>query len=240
MRWIDLAGPPGSGKSTLADPIWGPHELPIEDRAPPEEWERFVRETTRLFYLIASHPTFEAAVRMNNRSFRKMATVYRSRLAGPYIQTGFVQRGLGFGWRLQDLANQGHHVGVHELRRWFELMPVSLGVAFTNCPQEVVIERNRAREEVKATAHENRSHMVPLMQSAIVLAKEVFNGRGVPVLEIDTSDDPETGRQRLRDFVTENAAHAAPHGPGGEMEALQAPFWWVGQRCREGVSLARQ
>ena len=230
MRWLDVSGPPGSGKSTLCDSIWGPHDLPIEDRPPPQEWERFVRETTRLFYLIASHPTLGAAVRMNNRSFRKMATVYRSQETGPYIQTGFVQRGLGFGWRLQDLNNRGYHVSVSDLRRWFELMPVSLGVAFTQCPESVIVERNKAREEVKETSHENRSHMVPLMRPAIELAKEVFNERGVNVMEIDTSGDPETGRQRLRDFAAEATSDPEANGPRGEVEIFPTPFWWLRPR----------
>lgn len=238
MNWVDVAGPPGSGKSTLCDPIWGPHDLPIEDRPPPPEWERFVRETTRLFYLIASHPTFEAAVRMNNRSFRKMATVYRSRAEGPYIQTGFVQRGLGFGWRLQDLANQGHHVGVHELRRWFELMPVSIGVAFTKCPERVIVERNKEREKVKETAHENRAHMVPLMQPAIALAKEVLNGRGVRIVEINTGGDTDRGRKKLRDFAAKGIGHAAANGSGSEMAVFQKPFWWLRPRGGAGLPLA--
>ena len=226
MQWVDVAGPPGSGKSTLCDPIWGPHDLPIDNRPPPEEWDRFVRETTRLFYLIASHPTFDAAVRMNNRSFRKMATVYRSPKKGPYIQTGFLQRGLGFGWRLQDLKNMGHHVSVEALRGWLELMPISLGVALTKCPPEVVVERNKAREEVKETAHENRSHMVPLMLPAIELAKEVLHERGVRVVEIDTSGDLESGRQQLRDFAAEGVIDTTENGPRGEVEILHQPFWW--------------
>src|SRR3990167_5088788 len=72
VRWLDVCGPPGSGKSTLCDPLWGPHQVSIENRLPPAECHDFLNEVARLFYLIRSHPSLGAAIRMNNRSIRKI------------------------------------------------------------------------------------------------------------------------------------------------------------------------
>jgi hypothetical protein len=263
MNWLDVAGPPGSGKSTLCDAIWGPHDLPIEDRLPPAAWHDFLNEITRLFHLIKPHPTFPAALRMVNRSVRKIATVARLkdenvgaslRLApggvlsddqsevlnfGPYIQTGLVQRGLGFGWRLNDMGKD-----LNELRHYFRLMPVSLGVAVTRCPPEIVEQRNHARKLVPATAHEDRAHMVRLMQPAIEIAIEVLRERGVYLIEVDTSGSVDEARARLVEFagarsfivgrswaVDSTPADAETHNPPAlghspEVEVLSPPPWW--------------
>ena len=113
--------------------------MPIEDRLPPAAWLDWLNECTRLFHLIKPHPTFSAALRMVNRSVRKMATVARMHGDKPYIQTGLVQRGLGFGWRLNDMGKD-----LNEIGHYFECMPVSIGVAFTKCPQDIVAARSRA------------------------------------------------------------------------------------------------
>lgn len=229
VNWLDVSGPPGVGKSTLCDPIWGPHDIPIKDTLPPAEWHDFLNEVTRLMGLVREHPTFTAAVRMNRRSVRKMAVVSGmdrekvdapSGFAGPYIQTGFVQRGLGFGWRMADMV-----IDINELRHFFRLMPVSLGVAMLKCDAETVKGRNKARETVRETAHENRAHMVELMEPAIVLATECLTERGVPLVEIDTSGDIDTARSTLLDFA-EKAGDAAPPRPGNQVPVLSPPVWW--------------
>jgi hypothetical protein len=267
MNWLDVAGPPGSGKSTLCDAIWGPHDLPIENRLPPAAWHDFLNEITRLFHLIKPHPTFPAALRMVNRSVRKIATVARmpggsggidlrvddpldtgarynlgagaACPRGPYIQTGLAQRGLGFGWRLNDMGRD-----LNELRHYFRLMPVSLGVAITRCPPEVVEQRNHARKLVPATAHEDRAHMVRLMQPAIEIAIEVLRERGVYLIEVDTSGSVDEARARLVEFagarsfivgrswaVDSTPADAETHNPPAlghspEVEVLSPPPWW--------------
>jgi broad-specificity NMP kinase len=208
MQWVDVCGPPGVGKSTLCDPLWGPHDIVPEDIQPPVEWHDFCNEVTRLLGVVRDHPTFVAAVRMNRRSIRKMATVRSMEVDRPYIQTGFVQRGLGFGWRLQDMGKP-----VDELWHFFRLMPASLGVVFLEADAQEVADRNKAREGVKETAHENRAFMGPLMQPAIEFAKEVLDERDVPSIRIETSGDIDTSRQRLVEFAEERIAEIAGRPP---------------------------
>lgn len=224
MNFVDVAGSPGSGKSTLADAFWHPHAPSISDDLPPASWQPFVDDVTKLFGIIEKHPTIEAAIRMNNRSFRKMATVSRIPGSCPYIQTGFVQRILGFGWRMVDMG-----VSLDPLVPALKTMPVSIGVVFTECAPEIVQQRNYDREKVKATAHENRAFMQPLMAPAIELAKEVLNDRRVPVLELSTEQPIEDARCQLFDFAMQNLGHAEAHGSGSQMAPIQTPpVWW---RC---------
>ncbi len=237
MNWLDVAGSPGIGKSTLCDPIWGPHDIPIQDTLPPADWQPFLDEITRLLTLIRKHWSIVPAIRMNRRSVRKMATVARRRLVGwdgfiptkymptpgttSYIQTGLVQRGLGFGWRMAQLG-----INPDELRSYFELMPVSLGVAVLYADEETAMERNNARKDVPETAHEDRAFMVPLMEKPKELAIDVLRKRGVPVIEIDTRKPVEESRKELVGFANENAHIAPPYGLGCEVAVLQAPVWW--------------
>jgi hypothetical protein len=197
MHWLDVSGPPGVGKSALCDPLWGPHDVAPIDIAPPIEWHDFNNEVTRLLGLVREHPSFVAAVRMNRRSMRKMAAVAEME-GGSYIQTGFVQRGLGFGWRLVDMGKP-----VEELYHFFRLMPASLGVVFLEADEAILTERNKAREAVKETAHENRAFMAPLMKPAIEFAKDVLSERGVPVKRIETTGDIDKARAELVGFANE-------------------------------------
>lgn len=222
MKWVDVAGPPGVGKSTLCDPLWSPKDIPIEDIYPPEEWHDFCNEITRLLGVIREHPTFVSAVRMNRRSVRKMATVRAKSLSTTYVQTGFIQRGLGFGWRLADMG-----LPVDELYHFFRLMPVSVGAVFLEADSEDIKARNRDREKVASTAHENRSHMVDLMQPSIEFAKEVLNARNVPTRIIRTTGDIGEARSELVDFASGKPCDAAPLRHWDKAPLLSAPpVWW--------------
>jgi hypothetical protein len=207
VNFVDVCGTPGVGKSTLCDHFHH-HRWPDWDGLPPpKEWKDFLAEVNRLVALVKDHkncfgqPTLQAVIRMNERSLKKMATVTRINDTKPYIQTGFVQRGLGFGWRLVDMG-----ADLRETRRFYELMPVSIGVAFLKASLTTIFERNEAREKVAATQHENRSFQVPLMIPAIEYAKEVLAARGVPMIEIDVEhQSPNESRRQLLAFADETA-----------------------------------
>ena len=223
MKWLDVAGPPGCGKSTLCYPVWGDKSVGWDGKLPALYWRPFIDEITALCLLVRDHPSFEAVLRMNDRSAKKMATVERMDGEQTFVQTGLVQRILGFGWRLQDLKRD-----VNAIRRAFWLMPVSVGAAFLEADDETVFARNKAREQVPETAHENRSFQVPLMRPSIEIAKEVLNERGVPIIEIDVQCQSEdNARRELFGFADQAPCDAAAMGSGGEMEVLQAPPpWW--------------
>jgi hypothetical protein len=235
MNFVDIAGPPGAGKSTLCNPICHEHSITWDGKLPPAYWRPFLDEMTALFGLIRGHWSFIPAVRMNNRSARKMATVERmlpteapnvfghDSPAEAYVQTGLVQRGLGFGWRLNQMG-----ADVNLIRPFFWRMPVSIGVVFLEADDETVIARNKARKEVAATAHEDRSFMVPLMREPIRIAKEVLVERGIPVLELDVQHQPiDDARERLLAFADRGPCDRASLRSGGEVATIQAPPpWW--------------
>ena len=225
MRWLDVAGPPGCGKSTLCYPVWGDKSVGWDGLPPPAEWGDFLNEVTCLMRMVSDHPSFMAVVRMNERSAKKMSTVLRMQRDDVFIQTGLVQRILGFGWRLVDLDRD-----VNLIRESLRLMPVSKGVVFLEADLETILDRNKAREAVPETAHENRSFQVPLMLPAIKVAKEVLRDRGVPILELDVQHQSiDAARQQLLDFAGPPIADTAPDRPGGEMAFLSPPpKWW---RC---------
>jgi hypothetical protein len=166
--------------------------------------------------LTSDHPSFQAVVRMNERSVKKMATVERMQDDRVFIQTGLVQRILGFGWRLADMKRD-----VNLIRRSLWLMPASVGVAFLEADLDTILQRNRQRETVAATAHENRSYQVPLMLPAIAIAKEVLRERGVPVVEIDVDRQSiDDARKQLLDFADQEPGHGSPPGPSGQVPVL--------------------
>jgi hypothetical protein len=197
MNFLDVAGCPGSGKSSLCYPIWMDRSVTWDGAPPPSSWRLFLDEITMLYGLVQDHPTFQAVLRMNDRSIKKMATVNRIQRDDVFIQTGFVQRILGFGWRLHEMGRD-----INLIRNALWTMPASVGVVFLEADLETLLQRNRDREKVPETAHENRSHQVPHMLACIPLAKEVLRARAVPVLELDVQHQSiEDARAQLLAFA---------------------------------------
>jgi hypothetical protein len=216
VKWLDVAGPPGCGKSTLCYPVWGDKSVTWDGLPLPEHWQPFLAELNNQMRLVRDHPSFPAVIRMNNRSAGKMATVERMQRDDVFIQTGWVQRILGFGWRLVDMKRD-----VNLIRPAMRLMPVSVGVVFLEADLDTILARNKARESVAATAHENRSYQVPLMLPAIQVAKEVLRERGVPVLELDVQHQSiEDARKLMLEFAAQGAAQPATGGYSGQVAVL--------------------
>ena len=188
MRWVEVAGPPGVGKSTLVDDLWPPRCIEWDGKPYPKEWKEFLKITDRLLERINRHPSIGACKSMTQRSFRKMATVYRMQDDRVYIQTGLVQRGLGIGWRLKDQE---------EVIAYFEAMPLSLGVILLHAPVDLVQMRNVKRCK-------DRSYMVPLMERPRQIAAEVLRDR-IPLIKLDTTRPVDENRSAILAF----ADHAA-------------------------------
>jgi hypothetical protein len=170
----------------------------------PEEWAPFWNEITRLFRLVDDHPTYPAVLRMCDRTAKKMATVYRMQDDRVFIQTGWMQRLLGFGWRLHQMGRD-----INLIRPALELMPTSVGVAFLEADLETLIQRNRARRDNPATAHEDRGFQCGHILACMPLAKQVMRERNVPVIEIDVQNQSiDAARQQLLDFAYAGADYA--------------------------------
>jgi hypothetical protein len=231
MQWVDVAGVPGAGKSTICNPLW-PFRLRLgDDRDPPPvDWQPFIDEITRLLGLIRTHATSPTFGQLNRRVMRRMVAVAqtpeRVRLwrdfgkvrQGPYLQTGFVQPGLSFAWRLNEVG-----ADVDEIRRYLELMPVSLGVAFLEADEASLRDRNRSR-----TARQDYTLTIPLFTQAIRIAKEVLRARGVRVAEIDVQRQSiYESRAALVAFAA--AARSRPSTMpvySGQRGLGRAPVWW--------------
>ena len=223
MRFCDVSGPPGAGKSSLCYPIFGDKSIVWDGLPPPASWRLFLDEITTLCTLVKDHASFQAVLRMNDRSAKKMAAVTRMQDDRTFVQTGFVQRVLGFGWRIQDMGGD-----INLIRRALWVTPVSVGVAFLEADVETILQRNRDREKNPATAHENRSAQVPLMLPSIALAKEVLRGRGVPVMDIDVQHQPiDDARAQLIAFADQEPCDVAQMGHCDQVAAYAAPPpWW--------------
>lgn len=185
MKWLDVAGAPGSGKSTLCDDLWPPRCIPPTNRPYPPAWNPFLACVNRLLAKVSKHPTYRACESMTTRSLRKMTSVHYLSRPEVYIQTGFAQRGLGIGWRLPHPT---------DIAEFYQLMPISRGVALLSAPVETICHRNVARGK-------NRSYMVPQMERPREIAVEVLRARGVPLLLLDTRLPPDENRQQLLDFA---------------------------------------
>lgn len=222
MNFCDVAGVPGCGKSTLCYPIWADRSVTWDGKLPPAYWRLFLDELTTLMELVQDHPSIQAVLRMNDRSAKKMATVERMDQDGCFLQTGLVQRILGFGWRLHDMGQD-----INLIRPALWRMPVSVGAAFLEADLETILHRNQEREKTPATAHENRSYQVHHMMACMPLAKEVLRERGVPVIEIDVQNQTiEDARAQLVEFSKRDPCDAARMTRDCRELIISTPFWW--------------
>lgn len=218
MHWVDVTGCPGSGKSTLCYPVWADKSVTWDGGPMPDEWRPFLNEIGKLFRLVDDHPSYQAVLRMNDRTAKKMATVHRMERDDVFFQSAWMQRILGFGWRLHQMNRD-----INLIRPALELMPTSVGVAFLEADLETLLRRNRDRRNNPATQHEDRGFQCAHMIACIPLAKEVMNARRVPVISIDVQHQSiDAARAQLLDFAYAGADYAAPGRPCHQSSVLSA------------------
>jgi hypothetical protein len=180
MRWLDVAGAPGSGKSTLCDREW-PRKIELDGRPHPFEWHEFDVCAQRLAKRIKPEDGPDECLVIFERYVRKAATLSRRMTwGGVYVNTALAQAGLEIGWRL----------GGDAVAEYFELMPVSVGVAFLWADRGILERRNRERGR-------DRSHMIEGMERTQALALRTLHARRVPVASLDTRLPKETNRAAL-------------------------------------------
>lgn len=217
---MDVSGAPGVGKSTLCYTHWADKSVVWDGLPPPSYWKPFLTEIEVLADLIGDHASISAVHRMCARSIGKMATV--ERMPAPpdkpvFIQTGLMQRILGFGWRLHDLGRD-----VNLIRRAVHLMPVSVGVVFLEADLETLKARNAARRLNPATAHEDRGFQCAPMLVAIEIAKEALTDRGTPWISIDVQHQSvDAARQQLLEFAHAGIGDAETVRPCSEAPPVQ-------------------
>lgn len=219
--WVDVSGPPGTGKSTICYHLWADKSVGWDGYLPPAHWKQFSDEMTSLCHIVKDHGTLEAVLRMNERSSKKMATVSRMQSDRPYVQNGFMQRILGFGWRLAAMNRD-----INLIRRACWLMPVSIGVVFLEASYDTLILRNKDRELIPETVHENRGFQVGPMMKAIPIAKEVMAERGVPFVEISTEQSIEDSRAQIVEFSNRSPWNECIPSPYGNRTMTTPPAFW--------------
>lgn len=185
MHFLDVCGPPGVGKSALCDEAWPANSIHWDGQPWPFEWQDFATCAYSLLDQARHHPSHAAIKSLMARSLRKMGTVSRMPGERVYIQTGFAQRGLDLG-RMLGSANA---------RRYWELMPVSVGVALLYADLETISRRNAERPK------QDRAFMVDGMLRARETAIQVFRARGVPFIEIDTREPIAANKARLLEMA---------------------------------------
>lgn len=184
MRWIDCAGAPGVGKSAILDEGW-PRRVAWDGRDYPGEWSEFIERTAGL---VRRAKGAEECGGIVEATFRKIATVDRAGSSGVYVQTGLAQIGLELGWRLSD---------PEEVAAYYEVMPISLGVAFLFADVETVQARNRTRSR-------DFSNRVPAMEIAREVGERVLASRRVRLLKLDTRLPVEENRAILHEFARQS------------------------------------
>lgn len=187
MRWADICGLPGVGKSTVCGVF---PSLPILHPQPaPPEWSAFVDCITRLLPQIEWHPSGPVARAAIRKALRQTAALHARRGDDVFVSLAFAQRGLSIGCRLKD---------VEEIREFYRLMPVSVGVAYFVADRETVRQRYAARP-----AKLNRTVTPDDLIAVEAIALEELTKRGVPMVTIDTRKPVEESRSALLAFCKE-------------------------------------
>ena len=112
-----------------------------------------------------------------------------------FIQTAFIQRLLGIGWRLFDPEG---------FAQYLRLMPVSVGVALLDADDETIRWRNIKRRNV--TRGKDFSFMItPRIREVMDIIRHGLRERGIPLLELDTTRPVDDNIKDLLAFADSTA-----------------------------------
>lgn len=189
MKWVDVIGPTGVGKSTLCDPISHPRDFPHPPIAIPPHWRKFTALARRLCDDAAANGHADTW-RMTQNAIWRMIAIEQKEDAGVYCNVGLGLRGVSIAWRLPDPA---------AIAEFYELMPVSIGFAALIADDDTL--RNRNIERGKTIPKKQRAPLAVRMHRVMPLAISAIKARGVPMIEIDVTEEVVGNVERLRAFA---------------------------------------
>jgi len=182
MKWVDVAGAPGSGKSTLFDGTWQ-RKIPTDDKPYPATWHAFIECAYRLVRCIDKDKLPQESWFIFDQYARKAATLMRKEEPGVYMNTAMAQAGLDIGWRFGG-----------DIRGYFGLMPVSVGVVFLTADIDTLRKRNVEKGR-------DRSFQIEGMERTREIATLELKKRGVSVLTLDTRSPIEENRKNVAAWI---------------------------------------
>lgn len=193
MQWLDVAGVPGAGKSTIVKVWWPDRHMSHKGARIPEGWASFIDVAEELLAEIPNQAQRETRTRLCRRGFLRAAAAATDDRPNVYIQTGLVQRGFSICARINDAS---------AVERYYNAMPVSVGVVMITLPEAEATKRNIERGA-------DRSKLIRPVARIQAAATRVLLARCVPVLELDGTQPVKVNRARIVKFVSE-AGYATP------------------------------
>jgi hypothetical protein len=189
MRWVDVFGPTGVGKTTICTPLWNPDTYSQDRIELPQAWDKFAQCARRLCDLASAngHP---GAWRLTQTAIWRMQHIARMPGDGVYMNVGLAHRGISIAWRLPK---------PNAIREFYELMPVSIGVASLHADIDTLHRRNVARGKV--IRNKQRSALSIRMAAVQPICVAAMKAAGVPLIEIDTTEPVADNVARLREFA---------------------------------------
>lgn len=189
MRWLDVAGVPGAGKSTIVKAWWPDRCISHYGAKIPAAWESFIRVAEDLLSQIPDRAQRETRTRLCRRGFLRAAAAATDPRTEIYIQTGLVQRGFSICARLDN---------AEAIERYYNAMPVSLGVVMIELPEDEAVRRNIERGA-------DRSKLIRPVARVQREVTAVLLARGVPLLVLDGMQPVKVNRAAIWEFLRRQA-----------------------------------
>lgn len=193
MKWVDVMGVSGVGKTTLCTPWCNPNEYSQEPFPIPKGWQEFVDCCRRLCERVKREGPGggrSGTWRRTQNAIWRQARIASRADGGVYMNVGIAHRGLSIAWRLPD---------IEEIAEFYRLMPVSIGVASLYAADDTVVARNIQRG--KTITNKQRAELALKMEAGRPACVAAMKARGIPLIEIDTTEPVDDNVARLRAFA---------------------------------------